>query len=58
MTGFEPETSGVRSEQSTNWATITARDDSKIVFLFTNALFVFVNKLQMHRISNSKTNYK
>ena len=30
MTGVEPQTSGVRSDRSTNWATTTAL---KIVFL-------------------------
>ena len=33
MTGLEPQTSGVGSDQSTNWATTTARDDF-LSFLF------------------------
>ena len=36
MTGFEPWTSGIRSDRSTNWATTTAPQKDSFLYLFSS----------------------
>ena len=36
MTGFEPRTSGIGSNRSTNWATTTAQGIQKLSIIFQN----------------------
>ena len=41
MTGFEPLTSGVGSDHSTNWATTTALTSSFVIFVFSLTTFPY-----------------
>ena len=60
MTGFEPRTSGIGSDRSTNWATTTAQQDSKFTAIFDlllgplikRHLYSFFNYNQIGRFKN------
>ena len=37
MTGFEPRTSGIGSDRSTNWATTTAQPTNTLIFFIKHS---------------------
>ena len=43
MTGFEPQTSGIGSDSSTNWATTTALFSSSLYLLSKPCLYLFLS---------------
>ena len=49
MTGFEPQTSGIRSNHSTNWATTTAQ---VVLFVAFRSLIRFVKSIFKYLLNN------
>ena len=43
MTGFEPRTSGIGSDRSTNWATTTAQHIRYFIQPFASSTYAFID---------------